>query len=574
LFPLHEGVFVAQAAWADVQKQQRVRATAYAPAWALGGCALLLLAIGATATLSAYNRPDAAAQLLAVAAGVAICCAATWIVQVDSSSIARMRLMAVTGFLASLAVLAIAIDYLVRSPGNGGPYAGALVALLPIATLTLLHGNGWKQRAGTPAELVAWTAVAIGGVALVFSGEESALGALAFAVVIALALLFLVRAARSLLWVIGGVLLLGLFALIAWVAMGAPLPGMLADRVALWQMALPLIGDYRFTGSGPATTELIFSSYALLTHVPYVSHVHNLYLQVALEYGLIGLVALLGIYGAAFGAALQALRHGSGATQRRAGAVIAALLATLILGLVDSDVVSSLFVTALFVPPAAALLVQATARAEAHNAGILEFPARSGPAPELAARPGLWLLIATVAILPVLVIWGINALPRIQAALEANRGAVLQTQVELTDYAQADWSFQDAIRRERSAELGPAENAYRSALLLYPAQETAHRRMGQIALSLGDIPRAAGYLQEAHRLNPQNRVSAQLLGEVRALQGDADAAAALWLPLDLGQNQLDTRLNWYRSLALAEEVARMEAAVIVYTQSYQEKAAQ
>jgi predicted Zn-dependent protease len=98
--------------------------------------------------------------------------------------------------------------------------------------------------------------------------------------------------------------------------------------------------------------------------------------------------------------------------------------------------------------------------------------------------------------------------------------------------------------------------------------------MGQIALSLGDIPRAAGYLQEAHRLNPQNRVSAQLLGEVRALQGDADAAAALWLPLDLGQNQLDTRLNWYRSLALAEEVARMEAAVIVYTQSYQEKAAQ
>ena len=84
---------MAQAAWVEIQQQQRVRVTAYVPAWALGGCALLLLACGAVATLGAYDQRAALARLLAVAAGVGLCCVATWIAQVESAQVERMRLL-------------------------------------------------------------------------------------------------------------------------------------------------------------------------------------------------------------------------------------------------------------------------------------------------------------------------------------------------------------------------------------------------------------------------------------------------------------------------------------------------
>ncbi len=566
---------VAQATWADVQQQQSVRVAANLPVWAVGGCALLLLASGAVAALGAYDTRAALIRLLAVAAGVLLCCAAMWVAQIESSRIARLHLLDGAGFAAAVGVLLVGAALLALRPANGGPYAGALVALLPIALLGLLDGRGWRsEHVGSPVELVVLAALAIGLVALLFTGERSAVLALAGASLLALVTTWLVRHTAHPFWTLTGLAAIGVVALALWLALVPSIPAFLAERLALWRDALPLIGDYRFIGSGPANTELVYASYVLLTHVPYVAHVHNLYLQVALEYGLFGMAALVGVMVAALVAALQALRHGSGPTQLRAAAIVAALVGTMVLGLVDSEVAASLLVVTLFAPVAAALLVQATARAETHNAGLLEFPPRSGPPSAGVARPGLVVLVVVVGILPVLFVWSFSALPSLQAAWRANEGAVQQAQVELTDYAQAPWPFQDAIRRNKADALAPAEMSYRRALLLNPAQESAHRRMGQIALSLGDVDRAATFLQEAHRLDPQNRVSAQLLGEAYALQGDAESAAALWLPLDFAQNQLETRLNWYRGIESAAELAKMETAVSLYVRRMQEGATQ
>lgn len=73
----------------------------------------------------AHTISTALAYLLAVAAGVGLCCVATWIAQV-SAQVERMRLLDVTGFVASLAVLGIAAYVFVQHPANGGPAAGAL----------------------------------------------------------------------------------------------------------------------------------------------------------------------------------------------------------------------------------------------------------------------------------------------------------------------------------------------------------------------------------------------------------------------------------------------------------------
>ena len=63
-------------------------------------------------------------------------------------------------------------------------------------------------------------------------------------------------------------------------------------RATLWRDGLGLIGDYPFTGSGLRSTMMVYSTYGLLIHVGFILHMHNLFVQIAVEQGI---VALLGI---------------------------------------------------------------------------------------------------------------------------------------------------------------------------------------------------------------------------------------------------------------------------------------
>lgn len=65
------------------------------------------------------------------------------------------------------------------------------------------------------------------------------------------------------------------------------------SRVELFGQAWGLVQDYNFTGSGLGVFPMILSTYALLIDVPFLTHVHNLFLQVWLEQGLLGFVALM-----------------------------------------------------------------------------------------------------------------------------------------------------------------------------------------------------------------------------------------------------------------------------------------
>ena len=89
-------------------------------------------------------------------------------------------------------------------------------------------------------------------------------------------------------------------------------------------------------------------------------------------------------------------------------------------------------------------------------------------------------------------------LPTTRAAFQANLGALLQTRAELLPYRWPDWPIQDALRRAPEINLSPAIARYTSALALDPANVTANRRLGQIALSRGDYGTARTYLEAAY----------------------------------------------------------------------------
>ena len=84
-------------------------------------------------------------------------------------------------------------------------------------------------------------------------------------------------------------------------AFGKGYESALSGRVYLWSRSLPLLGQHLLLGSGPDTFPLIFPQNDYVTRanvgldmlMPVISKVHSLYLQIALQTGMISLAALL-----------------------------------------------------------------------------------------------------------------------------------------------------------------------------------------------------------------------------------------------------------------------------------------
>jgi O-antigen ligase len=319
------------------------------------------------------------------------------------------------------------------------------------------------------------------------------------------------------------------------------------SRLDLWQRLPALIRDYAFTGGGLGATEMLYSSYVLLVHVPYFSHAHNLFLQIAVEQGAPGLVAFLWLSVTGVSAVMRA---SLGRVQDRwfECAALASMVTLLVHGLVDAELYASTLAPLTFVPIGFALACAQERPASAQS----DTPSWAALRDRRAAVS--WcltpVLIAALALL----------LPGSRAALHANFGAVAQSRAELSVYGWPAWPVQDAVRRSPAVDLSPAIASYRAALALDPTNETANRRLGQIELSIGQYQAARHHLEEAHSVAPHQRETLQLWGESYAVGGDVDAAAVLWRSLDVDQGQLDVRQHFYEQLGETQRASWMRQA--------------
>jgi len=304
------------------------------------------------------------------------------------------------------------------------------------------------------------------------------------------------------------------------------------NRLALWQHALDLIRDYPFTGSGLGSTMMVHAVYVMLIHVGFIPHMHNLFLQIAIEQGIFGLAAFLILLALALWRAWLAARSSGGIL---ALAAAAAAIAMIVHGLADAGLYASRMVPLMFLPIGFGL-------------GLT----RPDPTP---ARRRLMPAILIVALSPAIAL--LLLLPFTRAAWQANLGAVEQSRIELSRYHWPKPRFIDQVRRESASDLAPAIAHYRAALALNPGQATANRRLGQIELSLGEYEAARQHLQRAYQTAPGQQATRASLGESYAIAGQSDEAIRLWRSVSnqlwwdfdwLLQQSLQLRWAWYRSL--------------------------
>jgi O-antigen ligase len=542
---------------------------------AMYGFSFFFLVATVLAVWAAYDGAAALNRFFWLLGGILFALAAPLL---GRSLSAAVTLRAIRG-LAVMLVTSVAVLYLLQRIGAvtsmtmlpGAPslslsdnLAAQILAMgLPLLVAVLWHaviGLNWSGIA------VIGGALLLGVVAIALTESRGALLGLAAAALVTLYLVVRTNVRRNSrkrsgwLWLLDGLAFLTALGAVAlfWAIIAMPeldarlgvsaQGGSALSRIALWRDSLPLIGDYYFTGSGLGTAVMVYATYAYLLHVPYLYHAHNFYLQVALEQGVPALLAWFGLVTAVVFYAAGGLRIANRTERSLLIGGFAALAAFLVHSFFEAELYFSVLGGLVFFAPAMLLWIAASIYEPALDTEYGDSPSN--------AVAGVGVVLGLLA--PVL----LAALaPGAPARLEANLGAVEQTRVELGVYERPLWSFQDQVRRDLRNELEPAEAYYRAALQFDPAQPTAHRRLGAIALARSEFERARNHLITAHAAMPSDRAARQLLGEVLALDGDVEQALALWEGLDMSQGQLMVREWWYQGFGEPEQAERLADAI-------------
>lgn len=300
------------------------------------------------------------------------------------------------------------------------------------------------------------------------------------------------------------------------------------SRLNLYQNSLLLVEDYPLIGAGLGGYMMLYSSYALLTHVGFSIHAHNLFLNIAIEQGLPAVLALVLMLLFFVLALWREAKRG----QIRPLSMAAALAVVVILthGLVDDVLYGSRALLLLFVPFSFVAV-------EVGNQPLMH---RS------LFRRRAWLTAVSGAV----VIAGFLLVPSLRSVVAANLAAVQQSRMELAVYDWPEWSLQDEVRRELN--LSAVTAGYEQALELNPNNTSANRRLGQIELSLGEYEDALGHLRAAYVGMPWENAARQLYGEALVVNGRVDEGVVLWATVNNAQNQLGTREFWYEYIGDVE----------------------
>ena len=313
-------------------------------------------------------------------------------------------------------------------------------------------------------------------------------------------------------------------------------------RGPIWRDSFQLARDYAFTGIGLSHFEMVYSSYLLLVHVPFLYYAHNLFLDIWLGQGLLGLLAFMGWV---FTAMRNQVSLRNLVSHRWAAAALASLGVVLIHGLFDDPFYGygAYLLPLLFIP--LGLLTYSSATSEIRRGAALLRPYLVASVPSLVAILALaWLV------------------PSLRASLYANLGALSQARTELPGYTYQIWGVQDNLRRSDTINLQSAIDYYQDALALDPTNPTAHLRLGQIDLAYSRFEPACAHFEAAFEAAPQNRAARQYMGECAALAGDTDKAIMLWRSIETGQGQLAVRYAWYNDF-LADKPRAERISVVI-----------
>jgi len=293
------------------------------------------------------------------------------------------------------------------------------------------------------------------------------------------------------------------------------------SRGELFARSAYLLLDFPFTGGGLGAFPGLYSYYMLGIPTFYLPNSHNLFLDVAIEQGLLGGMSYLAIL-------LMSIWF----TARKIGTsdshqpdvfrwlTLFALVIAFVHGMVDDYLyhesgtllVLSLAGLAMISQPEVVYAVQP----------------KNDPVPRFAAL----IMVGFLAL-------NVNG---IRSAWYANLGAVQMAKVELAGFPTNQWTEPSLLPR-----LEQADALFQSALQVDPANQTANHRLGLIAMLRRDFHSAATYLEEAHKASPNHRGIIKSLGYCYAWLGEMEKAQIQLRKIPEARSELKVYIWWWEA---------------------------
>ncbi len=398
-------------------------------------------------------------------------------------------------------------------PNLVGGWLALLLPFVGAASWELARQRRWVAFAG----MVAVTAVLAG--ALLLSSSRGAWLALFLALLISGAATFLQRRGVRQAYVTGftAVMLLLAVALMAGMASVMTAGGM--SRATLARQTFDLVAEVPFTGSGLLTFGGLYSQHIRVIPFFYFSYGHNLYLDIWLEQGLLGILSFLGMIGSAFWLLLQ--RRSDPQRQTVQGVVLASLLTMVLHGVVDDALYGSFGTPFLLVLVGASLAVT-----EEEGTQTAVWPALS-PRFTLALL-GLFVGLLLLFHRPLLAQW------------HASLGVLSLDRVELAEWPLNRWD------NSLLAQETQAASHFETALSWNEQNATAHYHLGRMALARHEFAQAAQHLEAALATWPAHHGIIKSLGYSYVWMGDYDHAQPLLALTPEASEELGAYSWWWR----------------------------
>lgn len=272
------------------------------------------------------------------------------------------------------------------------------------------------------------------------------------------------------------------------------------DRIRVYRGSWYLIQDFPFTGIGLGDTfSGMYSRYVLLIRDSFLTYSHNLFLQVWLNQGLLGILAFLWLIVAFFFFVRYVEAHGhSNALFRGAWLGTAA---SLLHGLTDARQYADRWT---FLPFFALL-------------GLAVAIGRKSIKEPTRRRSLLWkgggLIAAALLGIALVISWR-----PVAAMAYGNLGALSQARGEMRE---------ELTNSQRQVLLEQATDYYRRAVTLDSENRTAHQRLGTLAMDAQQVNEAITHLETAYETDPSNTTTRKALGLAYTWAGHLNRAETL-----------------------------------------------
>jgi hypothetical protein len=302
------------------------------------------------------------------------------------------------------------------------------------------------------------------------------------------------------------------------------------SRVELLGRGAYFLVDYPITGAGLASFPGLYSQYILVIPQFYFTNSYNLFLDVAIEQGIIaGAIFIILYLGSVFLVSHAIANDPSNELRlmRRLG--LFALIVTIVHGLFYDYLYNGTGTVLLFYPLGMAM------------AGVVNRTTSTGQAFQQLKIASSGYRVKIGLLLAVVVVFALN-LNKIIPLWYANLGAVQMSQAELKDFPTGQWATSEIVPR-----LELAETTFQAALKYEPRNQTANYRLGLISMLRQDFKTAAANLETAYQESPNHRGIIKSLGYCYVWLGDMNKAQKLLDQIPEAPNEMKVYIWWWET---------------------------